>query len=204
MTLNARVIAADFDTRLFHLSERAKIVGMEPVDVLRMGYSVGETFTSYKLKRTLFGGSLEVQVKKSMDIESATSTSTSAKQRILGFLHKINFSPSLKVDDLKVPQKIKEPIMIKEINYFEGYPVFTALMDRIKQRKLNWQDLKVGAIHKAKIVKILHFPGESGAPDTSKILVKLSKYVEGFIDNFQLADEPKRKLPKYIRLSAKV
>ena len=47
-------------------------------------------------------------------------------ERIFGFLHKINFSPELKVDDLKIPCKVNNPILIKEINYFEGYPVFTA------------------------------------------------------------------------------
>jgi hypothetical protein len=56
----------------------------------------------------MYGGSFWVQVKVKKD---------DMTHKVYGFLHKINFSPELKDEELKIPCKINNKIMIKEVNY---------------------------------------------------------------------------------------
>jgi len=76
-----------------------------------------------------------VQVKKQIDEKAI---------KIKGFLHKIHFCPELKSDALKIPCKVNRKIMIKENNYLEGYPIFTASLDKLAKKEVFWKDLKVG------------------------------------------------------------
>ena len=100
-----------------------------------------------------------------------------------------------------MPCKVNNPIMIKEINFLEGYPIFTAKIAAIKGKETLWGDLSAGQIIRGKISKILSIRVKGQT--VSKIDVKISEYVHGTIDHLNFSDVPRKKLPKYLTQQSK-
>lgn len=77
-------------------------------------------------------------------------------------------------------------LMIKEINYFEHYPIVTSLQNQIadsgsKSNGVYWPNLEAGQSYKGTVVNI--------NLQQQKVFVQLSEHVKGVVDFAHLSDQ---------------
>ena len=81
-SLDARVLAVDFNRHLIHLSEKDHIVNVATISEKKLNIRIGELFNNCVVRKTLFGGAFIVSGVK-------VSEKTGKKIRKTFFLHKV-------------------------------------------------------------------------------------------------------------------
>jgi len=105
---------------------------------------VGDVLSAgYEVTKVLFGGSFYVR-----PLNPANKADTSRISTM--FLHKTHAS----TDEMKEGDIRKEPLKIKEINFFEQMGVVTAKGELVK-KVCGWNDLRAGQVLTGKIDKII-------------------------------------------------
>jgi len=124
----ARITALDFAEKKIFLCPASHIVSLTPYkEASLLGRVLEESFTS----ESLFGGSFRV-----------TGSTCS------GFLHKSHLE-----GDIASVKRVK----VKELNYFEHYPVFTAIPKEIETIH-SFNDISVGSLYEGTITSFTKTP----------------------------------------------
>lgn len=119
-----------------------------------------------EVKKALFGGSNLVEIKND-------------RESVVGFLHKSHLDTSI--------DKIKK-MKIKEINYLEHQPIFTAIHSEVEKIS-TFNDVQVGQIYNGVVTKFIKNP--------LQIVVQLAENVTGTVDSLNFNDTQQiRVLPK--------
>ena len=125
-----------------------------------------------QMKKQLYGGSYMCDI-----------FSLSNDLLFSAFLHKSHLEGEM--------NKVKK-IKIKEINYFENYPIITTLNDQVNGVH-SFNDIQVGDIYEGTVVNVLKGQNIS-------VIIQLAEGVTGVLDNYNFNDiEATKILPKSIK-----
>ncbi|EGR29983.1 programmed cell death 11, putative [Ichthyophthirius multifiliis] len=167
----ARIIAANFDQKHINLSAKKVHVDLQAFNQ-SYKYKPGDVFTQgFKIKKVLYGDSYLVKIQN-------TSIDN-------GFLHKNQLHADK--ESFKEGQNYTKALKLKEINYFEHFPIFTAKEEFVKNVK-NWTDLRPGMVLNVKVEKIIQ-----GHQNQYKVKVEINENIKGIIDYLNTQDHPQSK-----------
>jgi hypothetical protein len=124
-----------------------------------------------QLKKQLYGGSFMCDI-----------ISPSSEVLFSAFLHKSHLE-----GDLNKVKKIK----VKEINFFENYPIITTLNEQVTGVH-SFNDIQVGQVYEGTVINILKSHNIS-------VIVQLAEGVTAVLDNYNFNDiEATKIVPKSI------